>query len=542
MENQAPHCLLIYPKFTAQSFWNYKEACELMGAKYPTAPLGLITVAAMFPPSWRAKLIDLNVEKLKARDVAWADMVFISGMIFQQPDHLRLIDYFKSLKKKVIVGGPDPTSSPHVYDRADHLVLGEAEVTFPEFLDDFKGGTAKHLYEAGERKADMTRSPTPRFELLKFKKYLHVAIQWNRGCPFMCEFCDIIELFGRVPRGKSPGQVLLELQKIHDLGYRGHVEIVDDNFIGNKKAVKELLPSIVQWQKEHRHPFDLSTEASLNLSDDSPLMDLMKEAGFSWVFTGIETPNEETLKATQKGQNTRRSIAESVQRINQHGMVVHAGYIVGFDDEKGSVAQALLDNIEDTNIPVSMVGLLYALPNTQLTRRLRQEGRLDDSFEVPAANATCQCTTGLNFTTLRPKFEILKDFRRIIKETFSARKYFGRIQRMSLKLNCSNMRFRTPLGKKIKEMRALFNLSFKLGFNPVASYHYVKVIASTLFRNPRALNSAISLMALYLHFGKFRNVVLARLDADISRLKAEAEKAGRKAGAMLQPRPPITAP
>ncbi len=524
-----PKVLFIYPKFTAQSFWNFKETCELVGRKYPTSPLGLITVAAMLPPGCPVKLVDLNVEKLTPKLEQWTDLVFIGGMIFQQPDHLRLIRHFKSLGKTVVVGGPDPTSSPHIYDEADHLILGEAEVTFEPFLQDYKAGKAQHLYSPGDKKADMRKSPLPRFELLNFKNYLHVGIQWNRGCPFMCEFCDIIELFGRVPRGKDVGQVLLELQKLYELGYRGHVEIVDDNFIGNKKAVRELLPHLAQWQEQHNYPFDFSTEVSLNLSDDEPLMKMMRKAGFSWVFTGIETPNEDTLKLTQKHQNTHRSIAESVRLINQQGMIVHAGYIVGFDQDIPGSVQALLQNIEDTSIPVSMVGLLYALPNTQLTRRLKKEGRLGKHFDVPVDKAACQCTSGLNFKTLRPRLEILKDFRRVISETFSADKYFGRVKRLALQLNCKGRELNLPLSNRLREARAFITLPFKMGFQKGLRRLYFSVIFACLFRNPGALNNAISLMALYLHFGKFRVEVLAKLDSEIVLLKREAEETQRKA-------------
>ncbi len=533
-----PHVLFIYPHFTARSFWNFKETCELVGRKYPTSPLGLITVAAMLPPAWPVKLVDLNVQKLTKAHEQWADLVFIGGMIFQQPDHLRLIRYFNSLGKKVVVGGPDPTSSPHLYDEADCLVLGEAEVTFNQFLNDFQAGKTRHLYSPGDQKADMRKSPLPRFELLNFKNYLHVGIQWNRGCPFLCEFCDIIELFGRVPRGKGVGQVLLELRKLYSLGYRGHVEIVDDNFIGNKKAVKELLPHLAAWQKEKNYPFDFSTEASLNLSDDKPLMSMMRQAGFSWIFTGIETPDEETLKSTHKLQNTHRSIAESVRQINQYGMVVHAGYIVGFDQDIPGSAQALLKSIEDTSIPVSMVGLLYALPNTQLTRRLKKEGRLGASFDVPVDQAACQCTTGLNFTTLRPRMDILKEFHRVISESFSAEKYFGRVRRLALQLNCKGKKLNLPLSNRLREARAFFILPFKMGYQKGLRRLYFSVIFTCLFRNPRALNKAISLMALYLHFGKFRGEVLARLDNEIGLLKREAETAQRLAAQAIRERMP----
>ena len=519
----SPRCLFLYPRFSSQSFWNYRATCELVGAKYPAAPLGLITVAAMLPPEWEVRLCDLNVQELDPVDVAWADMVFIGGMISQQPDHLRQIEYFRDRGKKVVVGGPDATSSPHLYDKADHLVLGEAETTLPRFLDDLQRGQTKHRYSAGEEKADITTSPVPRFDLLKFSHYLHVGIQWNRGCPFMCEFCDIIELFGRIPRGKRPEQVLAELQKLYDLGYRGHVDIVDDNFIGNKKAVRELLPLLIEWQKAHRWPFEFSTEASMNLSDDEALMELMQEAGFSWLFVGIETPNEDTLRASQKRQNTRRSIPDSIHKIIRHGLIVNAGYIVGFDGEKEGVAQTILENIEATAIPVNMVGLLFALPNTQLTRRLKTENRLDPAFDIPPVETACQCVAGLNFTTLRPRGDILRDYRRVVQEALIPGKYFGRILRMALMMDCSKKRLRIPFGHWMKQLGAFAKLCVRLGIPKDTRAHFWKVLGVCLLRNPKALRDIVSVMALYLHFGGFRDFVLGRLDTEISNLEKHGD-------------------
>lgn len=535
----APRCLFVYPHFTSQSFWNYRATCEAAGAKYPASPLGLITVAAMLPPDWEVRLNDLNAEELDPRDVEWAQMVFLGGMISQQPDHIRLIDHFKALGKTVIVGGPDATSSPHLYDKADHLILGEAEVTMPPFLADLARGEARHRYEPNGARAVMAESPTPRFDLLKFENYLHVGIQWNRGCPFMCEFCDIIELFGRVPRGKKIEQVLAELQRLYDLGYRGHIDIVDDNFIGNKKEVKVLLPHIIQWLKDHHWPFEFSTEASMNLADDEDLMDLMQEAGFNWLFVGIENPNEETLLSTQKRQNTHRSIAQSIHKIMRHGMIVNAGYIIGFDAEKGDVSQAILESIEATSIPVNMVGLLFALPNTQLTRRLSREGRLDDHFEIPPDQTACQCVAGLNYTTLRPRFDILNDFRRVVDGSLAPDKYFNRILRLALMQDCSKKRMRLPLSHQLRDLRSFSRLIVELGMPAKTRFYFWKVFWVCLVRNPKALRNAVSLMALYLHFGPFKDFVLGRLDREISILKKEGDPRTRTAASSMVPDIPL---
>jgi radical SAM superfamily enzyme YgiQ (UPF0313 family) len=513
-----PHCLFVSPRFTSQSFWNYRATCELAGAKYPAAPLGLITVAALLPSTWECRLVDLNAQEFDPQDADWADLVFMGGMISQQPDHLRLIEHFRSLGKTVIVGGPDATSSPHLYEKAHYLVLGEAEITLPEFLADYQAGKAQHIYAAGERKADMATSPLPRYDLLRFDRYLQIGIQWNRGCPFNCEFCDIIELFGRVPRGKKPAQILAELQKLYELGYRGHVDIVDDNFIGNKKAVKALLPEIIQWLKSHDWPFEFSTEASLNLADDDELMDLMREAGFAWLFVGIETPDEATLRANQKMQNTKRSIPESVHKIIRHGMIVNTGYILGFDGESQTVSQSILDNIQATAIPINMVGLLFALPNTQLTRRLQKENRLDAGFEIPPDETACQCVSGLNFHTQRPRKDILQDFRRVVDTSFAPGPFFSRVRETSRMLDCSTKRLRIPLKNMLRDLTAFPKIVGRLGFQSATRYEFWKSFVDVLLHNPRAIRYSMSIIALYLHFGPFREYVLTRIDKEIALL------------------------
>jgi radical SAM superfamily enzyme YgiQ (UPF0313 family) len=265
---------------------------------------------------------------------------------------LKLIEKIKAYNKVHVVGGPDVTSSPHIYNKADHLVLGEAEITLPEFLKDFFEGKAKHIYTPGDNKADICMSPIPRFDLIIFDRYLHIGIQFSRGCPFNCEFCDIIELFGRSPRVKKPEQLISEIQSLYDLGYRGHIDIVDDNFISNKKTVKLLLPKMLEWQKKHNWPYEFSVEASINPADDDELLNLMQNVGFSSCFVGIETPDQDVLLATQKKANLNRSISESIHKIYKHGMIVNAGCIVCFDGEEGTVKDKILDCIEQTLILV----------------------------------------------------------------------------------------------------------------------------------------------------------------------------------------------
>src|SRR6516165_8087448 len=368
--------LMLYPTFAADSFWSFAESCKLMGVRRPAAPLGLITVAAMLPESWTVRLVDCNTTALTDDDFAWADLVFTGGMLPQQADTLRLIELCRLRGKPVVVGGPDPTSSPHIYAAADFQVLGEAEGVIDEFVAAWASGARSGIFTAPKFQADVTKTPVPRFDLLNFHDYLYIGVQYSRGCPFTCEFCDIIELYGRVPRTKTISQMLHELETLYRLGYRGHVDFVDDNLIGNKKAVKAFLPALRTWLEQHQYPFEFTTEASLNLADDTELLKQLNQANFIGVFIGIESPDAGTLIATRKKQNTKRDIAQSIHKIYAAVLYVTAGFIIGFDSEQGSVADAIIELIEQATIPVCMVGLLYALPNTQLTRRLASEGRL----------------------------------------------------------------------------------------------------------------------------------------------------------------------
>ena len=328
---RACNVLLIYPRFAGGTFWNFAATCEVFGARYPAAPLGLITVAALLPSAWAMRLVDRNTEELSDGDLAWADLVMTGGMLPQQHDTLEIIDICRAAGKPVVVGGPGVTSSPHIYERADFRVLGEAESIIDKFIAAWEAGAREGVFEAEKFQADVTKNPIPRFDLLKFDHYLHVGVQFSRGCPFTCEFCDIIELYGRVPRAKTNAQMLAELEALYRLGYRGHVDFVDDNLIGNKKAVRSFLLDLRTWLDEHDYPFEFTTEASVNLADDTNLLRVMNEANFVGVFVGIESPDPETLIMAKKKQNTRRSLVESIHKIYAAGLFVHAGFIVGFD-------------------------------------------------------------------------------------------------------------------------------------------------------------------------------------------------------------------
>jgi radical SAM superfamily enzyme YgiQ (UPF0313 family) len=361
----------------------------------------------------------------------------------------------------------------------------------------------------------MGRSPVPRFDLLRFDRYLNIGVQFARGCPFSCEFCDIIELFGREPRVKSPEQVLTELSRLHELGYRGAVDFVDDNFIGNKRAARALLPRLRDWMEQHRWPFEFFTEASVNLADDEALMGLMRDAGFSAIFVGIESPDEATLAATRKFQNTRRSLAESMRRIYAYGMFVNTGYIVGFDAERGGVAQGILELIEASAAPVNMVGLLFALPNTQLQRRLAAEGRLPERFDAPAGDLGDQCTAGLNFETLRPRADILRDYRRVIAESYAPAAYFDRVRSVGLLLDCRARRMRLPWRRRLRDLRSFLRIVWRVGIRARYRRHFWRTLSVLAVRNPRALRDMVGLMALFVHLDSFRDFLVAQIDRRI---------------------------
>ncbi|MGH6771484.1 MAG: B12-binding domain-containing radical SAM protein [Xanthobacteraceae bacterium] len=513
--------LMLYPCFVADSFWNFAEPCKLVGAHRLTAPLGLITVAALLPGHWTTRLIDCNTEALTDNDIAWADLIVTGGMLPQQPDTLRLIERCHVHGKPVAVGGPDITSSPHVYSAADFQVLGEAEGVIDEFVAAWDAGARRGVFTAPKFQADVTRSPIPRFDLLDFSSYLYVGVQYSRGCPFTCEFCDIIELYGRVPRTKTAAQMLAELDALYNLGYRGHVDFVDDNFIGNKKSLRTFLPELAAWQKAHDYPFEFSTEASVNLADDKALLELMKDANFFAVFVGIESPDPETLVAMKKKQNTRRNIAESIHTIYGAGMFVTAGFIVGFDSEKVSIADAMIEFIEDAAIPVCMVGLLYALPNTQLTRRLAREGRLHHDHDLAATEGGDQCTAGLNFDTLRPLREILIDYKKILASIYDPVTYAARIDRLMSLLDRSGRPRYRHAGDTQGRMRALETINHVVTAIPEAREPFWRTFLECAKNDTASARIVVTMIALYLHLGPYARQVMEAIDRRLAVLDGE---------------------
>ena len=444
-------------------------------------------------------------------------------MLTQQTGILSTTQRAHDKGKPVIVGGPDPTSQPHIYETADYLVLGEGEVTIPPFIEDIAKGVTSGTYRSDVR-ADMAEAVVPRFDLIRFADYMRVGIQFSRGCPFNCEFCDIIERFGRKHRTKTPEQMLTELQTLYDLGYRGHVDFVDDNFIGSKSKGIEVLQAVRDWSRRHNHPFYYSTEASINLARDKELLELMQESDFRYVFVGIESPDEAVLTEAHKAQNKRVSVVDAVRILAAHGIIANGGFVLGFDSETEHTADNMIDLIQDTGICSALVSTLTALPNTELARRLEREGRLfagglmalDTTVDVD------QTTGGLNFTTARPRTAIMRDQVKVFRHIYHPARYYDRVLRTATQL-VPNHLYRPGFARKLKLALSFLKVSVKAGFNRRSGLLYWKTLLQTLIRNPRAAEAVVSLAALYVHYSRQSEFVVHTLEDKVAHVESRGE-------------------
>lgn len=520
-------CLLVQPRFSQHNFWNIRACAESVGARATSPPLGLLTVAALLPGSWRVRLVDLNVREVTDAEWAAADVVCTGGMLPQQAGILATIARARRDGKYVVVGGPDPTSQPGIYAEADAVVVGEGEAAIPVWLDSWRAGAPRGVFSAPDR-PDVATSPAPRFDLIDFSDYLYVGVQLSRGCPFDCEFCDIIELYGRRPRSKSIGQFLAELEQLHRRGYQGWVEIVDDNFIGDKPRVKALLVELVRWQEQRGHPFFFGTEATLNVADDDELLRLLRDAGFRQLFVGIETPDPELLEVAQKRVNAMRPIVDRVRRIHEHGMYVAAGFILGFDGERPGQDQALAACIEDCAITFAMVGLLVALPNTQLTRRLQREGRLigadhrlvegpQQAYGLVLAGGSAEGedqSSGLNFVTTRDRVEIYREYQRLVAAVYAPRSYMDRVLRLTRALRIRS-RHRPGAWEWKRNLRGLWRTTTWMSRQPALRGLYWRNFFATLVQGLDRFELAQRLMSFYMHVHPMAQRLVERLDVDI---------------------------
>jgi radical SAM superfamily enzyme YgiQ (UPF0313 family) len=484
--------LLVYPQYP-DSFWSFKHALKFISKKAAVPPLGLITVSAMLPLPWEKKLLDMNITALGISDIQWADYVFISAMYIQKESVAKVIAECKKLNKKVVAGGPLFTQEYSKYPQIDHFILNEAEITMPLFLKDLRAGQPQRLYKTSEY-ANISMSPVPDYHLLSRGKYASMNIQFSRGCPFACDFCEITSLLGHKVRMKDTQQIIKELEELYKLGWRGPISIVDDNFIGNKKEIKyNLLPAMRKWMKMHKYPFEFTTQASVNLADDDELMSLMIETGINATFIGIETPDEISLHNCNKIQNENRDLLQSVKKMQKAGIQVSAGFIVGFDSDSPSVFQRQIDFIQQSGIVTAMVGLLNAPKNTRLYQRLERENRL--TTEATGNNTD----SSMNFIPKMNYKELLEGYKKIIQNIYAIKPYYKRLRKSLLNYNRLYSR---QIKINLQLLRAFIKSVFIIGILDKGRLEYWKLVIWTLFNRPGLIVEAITYTVYGYHFRK----------------------------------------
>jgi radical SAM superfamily enzyme YgiQ (UPF0313 family) len=482
--------LLVYPQYP-ETFWSFKYALKFISKKAAFPPLGLLTVAAMLPDSWNKRLLDLNVSKWTDKDLEGVDLVMISAMLIQEASVEEIIERCHNRGVKIVAGGPLFTISgeEELDDRIAHYILDEGEVTIPQFLADLQKGHPRRVYSSPER-PDLNRTPPPRWDLISFKDYATLSVQYSRGCPFNCDFCDIAILNGRIPRTKGSDQMLAEMDALYQRGWRGGVFIVDDNFIGHKKQVKELLFALQGWNRERRHPFHFITEASLNLADDDELLELMAGANFSQVFLGIETPHEGSLTECNKVQNAERDLEESIRKIQRAGLEVMGGFIVGFDNDPPSIFEQQIRFIQRIGVVTAMVGLLHAVPRTPLYLRLKEQGRI-------LMGSTGNNTDGtLNFIPKMDGQQLIDGYRQIIDTIYNPTQYYERIITFlkGYQPHLKGRRF------TVRDIRAFVKSLFILGIFAKERSYYWKLLTMSLLKYRRSFPQAISCAIFGYHF------------------------------------------
>ena len=482
--------LLVYPEFP-DTFWSFKHALRFIRKKASSPPLGLLTIAAMLPSEWEKRLVDLNVTALTDEDLAWPDYVFISAMAVQRDSAKEVLSRCKSKGVKIVAGGPLFTSEYEQFETVDHFVLNEAEITLPPFLKDLEQGHAKRFYTTSEF-PDLRTTPVPQWELIDLKRYASMSIQFSRGCPYNCEFCNVTALLGHRPRIKTAEQIIAELDALYDRGWRGGVFFVDDNFIGNKKSLKtELLPALIKWQADKKG-ITFNTEVSINLVDDPGLMKMMVAAGFDQVFIGIETPDEGSLAECSKRQNKNRNLVEDVKRIQRTGLQVQGGFIVGFDNDTPSIFQRQIDFIQKSGIVTAMVGLLQAPPGTRLYERMKKEGRLCGQMTGDNVNGTTNIIPIMNLDTL------YEGYKEILANIYSPEHYYQRLRTFLREYKAPKIKASIDF----QHILAFFRSTFYLGIVGKERIHYWKLLFWTRFRRPKLFPLAITLAIYGHHFRK----------------------------------------
>ncbi len=521
--------LLLYPLFP-KSFWSFEKTLALLNRKAMLPPLGLVTVAAILPQEWEFKLVDRNVRQVTEAEWAWADLVILSAMIVQKEDLLHQIQEAKQRGKRVAVGGPYATALPQEISEvgADYLILDEGEITLPLFVAAIDRSEQSGIFRSNGEKPDVTHTPIPRFDLLEFDAYAEMSVQFSRGCPFQCEFCDIIVLYGRKPRTKTPAQLLAELDRLYELGWRRSIFMVDDNFIGNKRNVKLFLKELKPWMIEHQYPFSFATEASVDLAQDQELMDWMVQCNFGAVFLGIETPDEASLTLTQKHQNTRDSLSEAVHTITRSGLRVMAGFIIGFDGEKSGAGDRIVQFVEKTAIPTALFSMLQALPDTALWHRLSKEGRLRSQ------SANINQTTLMNFVPTRPLEEIAREYVEAFDQLYDPERFLDRAYRHYRILGEATYPKKGKGSKKPINwvtIRALLTISWRQGALRKTRWRFWRNLWNMWRYNPGGISSYLSVCAQIEHFLEYRGIVRREIEEQVAQYLAEEARVASRARA-----------
>ena len=485
--------LLIYPRYP-DTFWSFRHALKFLSKKATFPPLGLLTVAAMLPEEWDKKVVDLNASALSDEDIQWADYVFLSSMVVQKESAEEVIARCRKLDTRVVAGGPLFTTGYEEFEDVDHFVLGEAEITLPLFLADLAKGDLQHIYYSKAR-PDIKNTPIPAWSLLDMNNYSAMSLQYSRGCPFDCDFCDIIVLNGHKPRTKNVHQMIDELDALYHRGWRGSLFIVDDNFIGNKKKLKdETLPAMIEWSKQRKYPFTFFTEASINLADDDELMRLMTEAGFNRVFIGIETPNEDSLVECNKLQNKNCDMSAAVKKMQNHGFEVQGGFILGFDNDPVSIFNKQINFIQKTGIVTAMVGLLNAPKGTKLYNRLKKEKRLLDNFTGDNTDFSINFIPRMKYETL------LTGYKNVLDTIYSPRHYYERVVAFLKEYKPRKTQGISKL--RFSHITGVLKTMWFLGIWNRGRGYYWKLLISTLLKRPRHLPISINLSVSGFHFRK----------------------------------------
>lgn len=522
-------CLLVRPEFLEHTFYNPRELFQTLGAETAAPPLGLLITAALLPPEWQLRFIDGDLDPITDADLAWADVLMISGKGPQKIPIHRLIERAHARGVTVVVGGAGPTLQPDDYaGLADYVVCGESEPILDKLLADLERGVSEGTYRSPDS-TDVTKAPLPRWDLVELDRYMFVGMSYTRGCPFSCEFCAQIEIFGRKPRVKSAAQIVAEHQLLFDLGYRGMIDLGYDNLIGDIGHTEEVLAAMLEWNRAHGHPFFYSTEATMNLARQPRLLELMRDNDFRYVFMGIESGDPAVLNKTKKGQNTAMPAAEAVRVVNSYGIVVNTGLILGFDGETGAAAEKMLQMVQETGAFPTLVLPLHALPGTQLARRLASEQRLFRGGVVMNTDErTDTATTGLNFVTSRPRAEVLRDLAGVLEQLYQAENHYARVETITRQLSAKR-KFRPPPKKLLQLAGAFVNIARKMTADRETARYFWGALARAAVTNPAALEIVVGQAVMNQNYARQSRSYVAALREQIAEVEAMGEEAYNRA-------------